>query len=302
MLVALAVAFALTHALHLQSGYWAMITVTVVVQDNLGGTLDAGFSRFAGTVVGGVFGMAGVLARTDHLVPEWAVLATTMVPLALLSASSARLRTAPLTALIVLLITPSSGSSIDLALSRIAEITIGSVIGILVSLLVFPSRARAAFEARVADALETLGAQAAGLARSAAADAALDPELHAAIAAADSARAALQQERAVHLVGPLPADPVLRALRRLRTDIDLLARAVNAPSDLGSVAAPLQSRFDRQAATLRSRREQPEQPPSPGDLQSADSQSPLGFALGVLTRDLAEMDERIAEYVKAETG
>jgi uncharacterized membrane protein YccC len=141
MLVALAAAFALTRALHLPSGYWAMITVTIVVQDNVGGTLDAGVSRFAGTVVGALFGMAGVLVRAHALVPKWAILAATMVPLALLSASTPRLRTAPLTALIVLLITPHSGSSIDLALSRIAEITLGSVIGILAALVVFPKPA-----------------------------------------------------------------------------------------------------------------------------------------------------------------
>ena len=157
MLVGVGLAFVLTRALHVHSGYWAMITVCVVVQGNIGGTLDAGLTQFAGTVVGGVLGMAGVWLRAHHMGPDWLILFGVLAPLAVLSASDTHLRTGPVTALIVMLVTPTSGSGIALGLARIGEIAIGSVIGIAVSILVLPGRAVRSFERQIAAGLRALG-------------------------------------------------------------------------------------------------------------------------------------------------
>jgi uncharacterized membrane protein YccC len=292
MLIALACAYLLTSTLHLHSGYWAMITVAVVVQGNLAGTLDAGISQLAGTVVGGLLGMAGVLARTHHLAPDWLVLVAILSPLALLSATDAHLRTGPVTALIVLLVTPATGSSIDLAMGRIGEIAIGSAIGIVVSILIFPARAQDVLRRDVATALRGLGRLAEAQLTAAADDALLEP-VDAAIAQAEADCAAWRRERAIRLAAPLQVDPLLRTLRRLRTDVVILGRAVGPDDADPAVASQLHDWFAQAADGMQTGIA----PPDLGAINAASTApAALGFALDVLRRDIAEMCDRIAEY------
>ena len=293
MLIALACAYALTSSLHLHTGYWAMITIAVVVQGNLAGTLDAGMTQLTGTVVGGLLGMAGVLARTHHLAPDWVVLLTTLIPLAVLSASDPHLRTGPVTALIVLLVTPTSGSSIDLALGRIGEIAIGSAIAIIVSILIFPARAQHALRRDVAVALRALG-RLAEAHLTATADDTITEQVDAAITQAEADGIALRRERAVRLAAPLHSDALLRTLRRLRTDVLVLARAATA-SDL-TLAEQLRDWFAQAADSMQTGTA----PPDLAALNAATAaeRSP---ALDVLRRDIAEMSDRITEYGQFKT-
>jgi len=292
MLVAIGIAFALTRALHLRSGYWAMITVATVVQGNLGGTLDAGFSQFAGTVVGGLLGMGGVLLRTHHLAPDWVVLLAVLTPLAVLSASNPHLRTGPVTALIVLLVTPSAGSSIDLALGRIGEIAIGSVIGIAVSILVLPSRTAETLRRHIAAGLRALGARAYADLSGAPDDDRLDQAIHTAIADGDAAHTALMQERALRLGGAAPVDPLLPGLRRLRTDVFMLGNAAGADDPPG-LGAPVRDWFDRAADSVLHGTPAPVTEAIEAVAAACPTDRPLGFALHILQRDLADMAERI---------
>ena len=73
-----------------------------------------------------------------------AVLAVTVAPLAYAAAVSPSFRTAPVTAVLVLMISAQlGGTEIQLAFFRSLGVAIGGVVAIAVSLLVFPGRAHA---------------------------------------------------------------------------------------------------------------------------------------------------------------
>jgi uncharacterized membrane protein YccC len=54
---AAAIATAIAEALRLPRGYWAVVTVLVVLKPNFGGTIERVIQRIAGTIVGGVIAM-----------------------------------------------------------------------------------------------------------------------------------------------------------------------------------------------------------------------------------------------------
>src|ERR1700723_965070 len=53
--VAGVISLQLTNFFHLPQGYWAAITALIVMQSNVGATLNASRTRLAGTVIGGCF-------------------------------------------------------------------------------------------------------------------------------------------------------------------------------------------------------------------------------------------------------
>jgi uncharacterized membrane protein YccC len=139
MLVAAVLAAAVSTALRLPETYWAVLSSIIVMRPAAGGPGKAGASRLVGTVFGSAVGMAVIAGRVWH-VPELVLLALAMVPLSLLVTAFEEYRTAPVAAIIIL----SSGSALisplHLALLRLAEITIGSTMSMLVGAWVLPSR------------------------------------------------------------------------------------------------------------------------------------------------------------------
>jgi uncharacterized membrane protein YccC len=288
IMVAVIAAWVITEALHLRSYYWAMITTSIVVQNNLGGTLDAGANQLASTIAGGLLGMAGVWLRMQHVAPDWVILLAVLTPLALLAAMDSYLRAGPVTALIVMLITPTSGSGIDLALSRIGEIAIGSVIGVAVSLLVLPGRAGPELRRRVAEALRALGRHAAA-ALCGEVDEAGAAAVRAAIARAEAAGAALARERSVHLGSDLPADALLHGLSRLRADITLLRRAMGEDPAPAALAGPVRDWCDEAARNLLERSPAPGRDALAQVASALDAAHPLGFSFSLLLHDINEL-------------
>ncbi|MEO6829575.1 MAG: FUSC family protein, partial [Acidobacteriaceae bacterium] len=69
MLTALAAALAywLTELFHLPAGYWAAISAIVVMQSEVGATLEASRDRIAGTVMGAVVGWLTALVWHDSV-------------------------------------------------------------------------------------------------------------------------------------------------------------------------------------------------------------------------------------------
>ena len=143
VVVAGVLTFALAQMFGLAQGYWAVITAVVVMQASLGGSLKATIDRLIGTLAGAVFGGAVAL-----LVPHGndeglgIALAVALAPLAFLAALFASFRVAPLTAVIVLL-TPAAATlaPFQFTIDRVAEIALGCVVGLAVSLFVLPARA-----------------------------------------------------------------------------------------------------------------------------------------------------------------
>lgn len=120
--------------LHLPEGFWAVMSALIVLRPTAGATLDAGWDRIRGTLAGTVFGLAGVALRHVHGLDTTLATLLFVGVLAAASALAPWLRSAPITALIVL---GSGGiaqhSALQVAALRAVEIGIGVATGLLLS-------------------------------------------------------------------------------------------------------------------------------------------------------------------------
>ena len=143
MTIAGLLAYVLAELFALPQGYWAVFSAIIIMQASVGGSIKATTDRLIGTIGGAVAGVA-----VAYLLPHASVLSLgvalviALVPLTLLAALWPNYRIAPLTAVIVLL-TPGAQQlgPLDLAFYRIVEITLGSFVGLGVSLVLLTARA-----------------------------------------------------------------------------------------------------------------------------------------------------------------
>ena len=124
----------------LPDGYWGSISAIIVLQSNVGSTVDASRDRLLGTLIGALLGFAfsafGVLPWNYIL----AVIAAIIVCGLLGLRNSSRL--AAVTITIIMLVVHKDGPRLDLAVDRVVEVVLGIVIALIVTTLVFPDRAR----------------------------------------------------------------------------------------------------------------------------------------------------------------
>ncbi len=321
-------------ALGLSEGFWAIITALIVTQSNVGGSLKAALERFAGSVLGAVYG-AAVASLIPHSagLPRAVALVVAIAPLSFLASVSAGFRIAPITAVIVLL--ASIGvplGPLGFAEERVLEVGLGCAVGLLVSVLVVPARASrsvidtASEVARLlAEQLELLGN--------------LDDEAQARRnALATQTRQSLSglvtqvgeaaSERRAHLTDLPNPGPLLRTLIRLRHDVTMLRRAVGRPRQEGACggrpAPDWRPAAEAGAAHLRVLADALEngRPPERSDTmakaigayratmdgmrQDAPDRQPstdtlwwlfgAGFALEQFRRDLDDLAERIKDH------
>ncbi|MCK8783863.1 FUSC family protein [Roseomonas sp. NAR14] len=234
-------AYLIATAFALPQGYWSVITALVVMQGSLGGTLGSAWDRMTATLAGAGTGAVVGVAGAALGLPFAVMLGLAVAPLAYLMAVRPAYRVAPVTAVIVLL-DSSTGSALLPAMHRVAEIGLGGLVGILVSLLVLPSRANRIVVERTAAGFRRLGAVAALLLRSPpapqaeldAANARFRVELRQVIAAAAEAR----REHATRL-GTVPWDRLERVLRRLHSDLVFIGRAARAEGGRAAAALPV---------------------------------------------------------------
>jgi uncharacterized membrane protein YccC len=139
----------------LHDGYWGSISAIIVLQSNMGATVNASRDRILGTLIGALLGFSfslfGVLPWNYIL----AVLAAVIVCGLLGLRSSSRL--AGVTITIVMLV-EKAGSRRDLALDRVSEVLLGIVVALAVTTLVFPDRARLRLRDGLAQEFLVLGA------------------------------------------------------------------------------------------------------------------------------------------------
>ncbi len=227
-------AFAITKAFSLPQGYWATITAVVVTQASVGGSLKAAVERFMGTLAGAVYG--GVIAAfIPHSSPSGIAMAmiVALFPLALLAAVNSSFRVAPVTALIMLL--PPTGQAIgplSAAIERVVEITLGNIMGVLVSLFVLPARAHTLMmeaAAKVvslnANLIEVLIGELVAEPKSRPALQTIHPQIRAALKKAESAADEAARERKSHLTDAVDPEPLIRTLYRVRHDLVMIGRA-----------------------------------------------------------------------------
>ncbi|MGB7102404.1 MAG: FUSC family protein [Xanthobacteraceae bacterium] len=235
--IAALAALALAQLLRLPLPLWAVLTAVIVTQMSVGRSLKATFDYLVGTLGGAIYGGAiAVLIPHSSEIALLMVLALAVAPLAFIAALNPRFSTAPITAIIVLLLPQiTHGSPAASALDRVIEVALGGVTGSVVSVLLLPSNAHplviAAAARTLAQMARALSELLAGLTQG------LDVEsLHRiqdgigqALVQMNVVGAEAEHERSAGLrVGP-DTGPLLRTLLRLRHDIVMIGRAAVAP-------------------------------------------------------------------------
>lgn len=129
--LAATLAYWITGLLHLPGGYWAAISAIVVMQSEVGATVQASRDRLAGTAMGAVVGLLTSLVwHHSILVFALGVLVVMMLCTALRYKNAGRL--GGVTVAIIVLI-PYPGPLWHIALQRFLEVSLGIVISLIVA-------------------------------------------------------------------------------------------------------------------------------------------------------------------------
>lgn len=231
-------AFGVTHMLAIPlQGQWAVPTAVAVIQMSIGGSLKAAAEYIIGTVGGAAYATA-IAALVPHSTELSLALALALAigPLAYAAAINPSFRVAPVTAVLVLMISTKVGEApIGLAYDRLFEVAIGLLVAVTVSFLVLPAPAHTLGLESAARALELMAravpAIIAGFADrlSPLQNLGLQDEVGEAVRSFAEVAAEAKGERIANLA-PDPDPAVLaRTLLRLRHDLVMLGRAAAEP-------------------------------------------------------------------------
>jgi uncharacterized membrane protein YccC len=235
MTVAGLLAYLLAELFTLPQGYWAVFSAIIVTQASVGGSVKATTDRLIGTIGGAVAG-AAVAFSVPHegALSLGAALLIALAPLTLVAALRPNYRIAPLTAVIVLL-TPGAQQlgPLGSAWYRIFEITLGSFVGLGVSLALLPARAHGLVigaASRTLDHLaDLLGDWLAVLAggRDRSRITRLLDDTRAGIARLEIVAGEAREEQRTYLTREFDPDPLVRSILRLRNDVVMIGRAAS---------------------------------------------------------------------------
>lgn len=147
MAVGAVVAFYLAIFLNLPHPYWSVISAIVVIQTSVGGAvLTVARDRAIGTVAGALIGGIAAFIRPEGMTGMVGALAVATAALAFFAAGRPWLKIAPVTAAIVIAGGAGPEGPAQLALDRVMEILVGSGVGVVAILLLFPRHARQTFK------------------------------------------------------------------------------------------------------------------------------------------------------------
>jgi uncharacterized membrane protein YccC len=254
---AVGAAFALATLLHLPQGYWAVFTAVIVVQSSLGATITASIERFMGTVVGA---LAGAVAAYFHSKwPEFGglILCVTVALLAFVVSVRPALKVAPVTAVIMLIGQTTHMDPLIAASLRVAEITVGSLVGVAATLLIFPARAHASvvtsvqkiagLQAHILDSYVLMLRGTPGPTDYLKAQ----DDLRAALAKLQTSMTEAGRENASKLSERSVSDALPRTLWRLRNDTVIVGRTLHAPLPAADLAPAAADMLEASAKFLR---------------------------------------------------
>ena len=330
--IAACLAYVIVDALGLPQGFWAVMTAILVTQANVGASLGLAAERLGGSLLGVIVGGAVAVALADAQELKFAGLAVTVLVLGFFSARRPSLRIACVTAAIVVLGDPRLGPPIASAENRMIEVVVGTIVALLTSLTVFPSRAGPSFAAHVTRtftplfevARDTLAA-AMGQPLDIEAMGAQGARIRAAFAEGDTLAREARLEVAGYLADSPDPEAILRALRRLwhteimllravaqplpakavqilgpqietlRTAIDDVAKQLSSPTT--AYAAPNLSEVESALAAIEHRMEEMRARGETRDLSMDDiiRLMAFDFALGQLRLNLRDIAERTPE-------
>ncbi|UDQ89711.1 FUSC family protein [Xanthobacter autotrophicus] len=243
------VTYLLAEQFALPNGYWAVLTAVLVVQATLGASLSVAIDRALGTLAGGVVGVAGAMLAGKSPLETLLVLSVALFIAAALAARSTSFKLAPVTVVIVMLAHPGDVAPWLSGLTRVAEIALGGVVGLLCAILILPERALGKMFPYCAKALR-LTAQLLDLGRGGLLGQGIDPSVidrlnggaRLALRAADLRLVEVRAEQAGRLTTQTDPAPVVRGARRLWHSAIILLRNADRPLDepvAGLVSATL---------------------------------------------------------------
>ena len=293
--VAACLAYLATEILQMPQGFWAVLTAILVTQANVGASLGVALDRLLGSLLGVLVGGSVAVLVAHHQQLKYPALAITVAALAYFSARRAPLRIACVTAAIVILGDPRYGPALSSAGYRMVEVLIGTVISVLTTLMLFPSRAGPAFADHVARTLPLLFGLlgdaltwALGGKYDEAAVRRSGEKIRAAFAASDALARETKLEIAGHLADHADPDAVTRTMRRLWHTEIMLLRAVTAPLPTAVIdrLRPDLERLRDAVAVLPQSYAESCRGGGPPDLTAVET------ALSVLEQGLAQMREK----------
>lgn len=254
---AVGAAFALATLLRLPQGYWAVFTAVIVVQSSLGATITASVERFMGTVVGALAGAGAAYFHARWPQFGGLILCVTVALLAFLVSMRPSLKVAPVTAVIMLIGTTTHMDPLVAAALRVAEITVGSVVGVAATLLIFPARAHAS----VVSSVQKIAGLQAHILDSHVLSLRGTPgptdylkaqdELRAALAKLQAAVTEADRESASKLSDRSVSEALPRTLWRLRNDTVMVGRALHEPLPAPGLAPAAADMLEASARFLR---------------------------------------------------
>ena len=269
------IAFAVAQALHIPlQGLWMILTAIVVTQMSAGGSVRATLEYIIGTVGGAIYGaVIGILIPHNTPLTEALVIALAIAPLALAAAFNPNFRVAPFSAVLVIMLAGQFGEGpIESAITRSAEVGLGGLIAVAVSLLVFPQRANhmrlnaaaRLLERFARDLPQLLAGFTAGL--DAAENSRIQNDIGATVTRFQQITAEAQHELIITFASQPDPGPLSRTMLRLRHDFVILGRAGIRPlpdalrgrlSDLLTRVGAAASRFLNDSAAALDRHDTP---------------------------------------------
>jgi len=273
--VAALAALVLAQVLQLPLPLWAVLTAVIVSQMSVGRSLRATVDYLLGTLGGAIYGGAiAVLIPHAGEIALLMALALAVAPLAFVAAINPRFSTAPITAIIVLILpTITQSTPIASALDRVIEVALGGVTGLGVSLLLSPAtshRVVAATAARTLDQMAwVLGQLLSDLTRGLNVEGQhrIQDRIGQALVELNAMGREAEHERAARLAEGPDTGPLLRTLLRLRHDLVMVGRAALNPLPdavrtrlelpLTHVGAAFDQYLRASAAALRAGAQQP---------------------------------------------
>ena len=139
--------------LNLPHPYWSVISAIVVIQASVGGgVLTVARDRAIGTVTGALVGAVFAFLRPPGMESMALSIAASTALLAFFGTGRPWLKIAPVTATIVIAGGTGAEGPASLALDRVMEILVGSGVGVMAILALFPRHAHQSFKLQAREA------------------------------------------------------------------------------------------------------------------------------------------------------
>jgi uncharacterized membrane protein YccC len=235
--VAAVLGLTLSLSLNVPLPLWTVLTAVILTQVTFGRSVKATIDYVVGTLCGAVY--AGAIATLIPHTNEFAllaVLAITVAPLALLGAINPSFTAATFTGVLVLLVPALSHvGPIQSALYRVIEVAVGGFTAVVVSLLVFPARARSLTTRTASQMLDLMARCLPELfsgftqARDPATVRHLQDNIGRVFTQLVTTAAEVRHEQIGFLASQPDVGPLLRTLLRLRHDLIMIGRSAVAP-------------------------------------------------------------------------